>query len=298
MTLQNEAHVPVVTPVPEPDAVPVLERRNKRIQWSAAIPPLIVLVVLVGGAEILVGTGVVNDLIIPTPSSVVASLWSLFDTGLVWPHLWETLTEALLGFLVGSALAIAFAVGSSFWVTFRRSVAPYLVTFQVVPNVALAPIFITWFGFGLMPKVVMAATIVFFPVFVSTLTGLLTKDSDTLELMQSMRASKRQIFRELTLPTALPMMFSGLKTSVPLALTGALVAELVATSLGLGLLIDRFTFQLAMDQAFAVIVVLAVLGIGLFAIMGAIERQVVFWTHDERLYRRSRRAAAKQRKSS
>jgi NitT/TauT family transport system permease protein len=179
---------------------------------------------------------------------------------------------------------------------FRTIVSPYMISLQVTPRVALAPIFVTWFGFGLMPKIVMAATICFFPVFINTLTGLLTSDRETLELFHSMRANKRQIFTQLTLPNALPVTFAGLKTGLTLALIGAIVGEFVATNVGLGLLIDRFTFRLDMAGAFAVLVVLTITGLFLYGVMAVIDRKVVFWTHDDRLVRRGTRARRQTRR--
>lgn len=263
-----------------------------------AVPAVIVLVVLLGAWEAASRAGVISRLVLPAPSAIADAFIELFAEGLVWRHLWATLYETLVGFLVGAGLAFVTAVLSSFWIPFRRTVSPYMVVLQVTPRVALAPIFITWFGFGYAPKIVMAATICFFPVFINTLTGLLTVDEEALEMFRSMRASKRQIFTQLTLPTALPVTFAGLKTGMTLALIGAIVAEFVGTSQGLGLLIDRFNFRLAMESAFAVLLLLALLGLLLYGVMEFLDRRIVFWTHDERLIKKGQRSWPRRKREA
>lgn len=230
----------------------------------------------------------VSDLILPAPSDIAVALTDLFVSGFIWPHLQATLTVTFVGFGIGAGLAFVLAVLSSFWGWFRNIASPFMVALQVTPKVALAPIFITWLGFGTEPKIVMAATICFFPVFVNTLTGLLSTDEQTLEMFRSMRATKRQVFVHFTLPAALPVTFAGLKTGVTLALIGAIVAEFVATSEGLGLLINRFTSRLAMDEAFAILFVLMGIGLVAYGVLEFFDRKIIFWTHESRLSRRAR----------
>ncbi|MGH9242732.1 MAG: ABC transporter permease [Acidimicrobiales bacterium] len=270
--------------------LPDAERGGRaRRRAATAAPALIVLVILLSAWEAASRAELISRLVLPAPTAITEAFVDLFADGLVWNHLWATLYETLIGFFVGAGLAFVTAVLSSFWIPFRRTVSPYMIILQVTPRIALAPIFITWFGFGYMPKIVMAATICFFPVFINTLTGLLTVDEEALEMFRSMRASKRQIFTQLTLPSALPVTFAGLKTGVTLALIGAIVAEFVGTSQGLGLLIDRFNFRLAMESAFAVLLLLALLGLLLYGVMEYLDRRIVFWTHDERLVKKRQR---------
>lgn len=275
-------------PLPvEPGTGPVRGRMGRRLR--RAIPPVVVLFVLLAVWETVTRAELVSRFVLPAPSAILSAFARLFTSGLVWRHLWATMFETVLGFLIGAGLAFAVAVLSSFWASFRRIISPYMISLQVTPRVALAPIFITWFGFGYAPKVVMAATICFFPVFINTLTGLLNTDDEAMEMFQSMRATKRQIFTQLTLPSALPVTFAGLKTGMTLALIGAVVAEFVGTSQGLGLLIDRFNFRLALDSAFAVLLLLSLLGLLLYGVMEFLDRRIVFWTHDERLTRKGNR---------
>ncbi|MQB00643.1 MAG: ABC transporter permease subunit [Actinobacteria bacterium] len=261
---------------------------TKRV--TAAIPSFIVAVIVIGGWEAAARAELVNRLIVPAPTKIFSAFVELFSSGLVWEHLRATVFATTAGFALGSGAAFIIGVLCSFWRPFRKVVEPYMITLQVTPRVALAPLFVTWLGFGLSPKIVMAATICFFPVFVNTLTGLLTTDEEALEMLRSMGATKRQTFTQFTLPSALPIIFAGLKTAMTLALIGALVAEFVGTSQGLGLLIDRFTFRLAMEESFAVLLTLALLGLFLYGLMEWLDRRVVYWTHEERLSRREMRS--------
>lgn len=245
-----------------------------------ALPPFLAFVVLVVVMEIVARAEVVSALVLPAPSSIARAFVELFTSGLVWKHAGVTLSETLLGFVVGAGGGFLLGVGASFSPLFRQIVSPYVVVFQVTPRVALAPIFLTWFGFGITSKVILAATICFFPVFINTVTGLVNVDPQARELFRSLRASRGQEFRHLTLPNAMPVVFAGLKTATTLALIGAIVAEFVGASSGLGLLIDQFNFQLATDSAFAVILLLAVVGLMFYGVFELLDRWVAFWKRD------------------
>ena len=147
-------------------------------------------------------------------------------------------------------------------------IQPYAVTLQVLPMISLAPIIISAFGFGYQSKIVVAALISFFPIFVNTLTGLLMPDPEEEELFRSLGASKAKTFRYVLLPTAAPMIFAGMRIGLTLALAGAIVAEFVSAQRGLGLLVQRFSYQLNMDDAYAVILVLTAIGLVLYAAVG------------------------------
>ncbi|HEX6207652.1 MAG TPA: ABC transporter permease [Actinomycetota bacterium] len=281
----------------DPDVAAVEAQRLTELETSSlarrvgsAWPAFLVFALLVAAWEGAARAELISRLVLPAPSRIFLALIELFTSGLIWEHLRATFLETMAGFAVGAGSAFVLAVLSSFWGWFRQIVSPYMIILQVTPRVALAPIFITWFGFGLMPKIVMAATICFFPVFINTLTGLLNTDEEALEMFRSMGASKRQIFTQFTMPSAMPVTFAGLKTGITLALIGAIVAEFVATSQGLGLLIDRFNFRLAMEEAFAVLLVLALLGLLLYGVMEFLDRRIVFWTREERLSKREIRS--------
>src|SRR5262245_5154662 len=221
----------------------------------------------------------VAPIILPPPTRVWDGLVILFTAPWFPQHVWLTTAETLIGFAVGGVGAILLGIAMVNMPLFKEVVYPYVVAFQVMPKVVLAPIFITWFGLGIESKIVMAIAISFFPVVINTVVGLESVEENAMLLMRSLVASRRQIFWKLAWPTALPSIFAGLKTSLTLALIGALVAEFVTSKDGLGTLIITFSFELKTYLVFAVIVVVSVLGLALYGIMEYLDRKVVFWRH-------------------
>lgn len=275
MTVQLKSEDPAVLGA----VAPPPQARSSRTKDAlyVALPTAISFVVIVGLWETATRTGVFDALVVPAPSSIVSAFVDLFASGLIWDDLRVTVEETLLGFVVGAGSGFVLGTLAAWSLMFRRIVSPYVIVFQVTPRVAIAPIFLTWFGFGMSSKVIMAATICFFPVFINTVTGLLNVDEQAMDLFRSLKANKRQVFSNLTLPSALPVIFAGLKTAVTLALIGAIVAEFVGTDAGLGLRIERYNFQLATDYAFAVVLVLALVGLVFYGAVALAERKFVFW---------------------
>lgn len=273
------------TPVPT-ETTP---RLGRRVSGADVVPPVLLFVSVVIAWDLLVRLEIVSSFILPAPGDVLDSLISLLPTSLLWRNAGVTIYETLVGFAIGSGLAFALAVASSLSPYFRKMVYPYMIALQVTPRIAITPVVIAWLGFGPTPKIVIAATICFFPVYINTLTGMLSVDEDALEMFRSLRATKWQTFTQLMLPGALPVTFAGLKTGMTLALIGAIVAEFISAQEGLGLLIQRFSFQLNMDAAFAVLLMLTVIGLVLFGVMELLDRQLVFWAHEERLTKKSAR---------
>jgi NitT/TauT family transport system permease protein len=163
----------------------------------------------------------------------------------------------------------------------RRAIYPLAVLFQTTPQVALAPLFFVWFGFGLTPRVLFAATTCFFPVLVSVIVGLSTAPPDARTLMKSLGASRWQLFRKLQWPYALPVVFSGIRTAVPLSLIGALVGEFVGGNEGMGVLITTFNMQLDMPNTFGVISALGIVGLIVYRLVEFADRKIVFWQRRE-----------------
>jgi len=231
--------------------------------------------------ELAVRNEWVSRLILPSPFDVVAAWWDLAVVrGLIWQHFFVTLGEVLAGFAIGAAFGCGIAVLSAMNPTFRRLVSPYMVALQVTPRIAIAPIIVAWLGFNMEPKIAIAAIICFFPLFINTLTGLMQVDEDRLEMFRSMRASTWQIFVHLQLPGAMPVIMAGFKTGISLALIGAIVGEFVSASVGMGVLIQRFSFQLLLPEAFACLIMLTGMGLLLYGIATFADRRVVFWRHD------------------
>jgi NitT/TauT family transport system permease protein len=263
------------------------------------VGPIVLFLVVIVLWDLANTQGWVSQLILPRPGEVVVSTYELFATGLIWEHVWATLFETVAGFTLAAAVAITAAIAAASSKTIRNMLYPYAVTLQVLPMIAIAPILISILGFGYSSKIAIAGLIAFFPIFVNTLTGLMTPDADEEELFRSLRASKRKTFTNLLLPTSAPMIFAGLRIGLTLALAGAIVAEFVSSQRGLGLLVQRFSYQLNMDDAYAVIVVMTGIGLLLFGTVGLADRRIVFWRHGSRLAAKSRsRARRVQRQLS
>jgi NitT/TauT family transport system permease protein len=160
---------------------------------------------------------------------------------------------------------------------FRLAFYPLVIAFQIMPRIALAPLFLTWFGFGITSKIVMAATICFFPVLIAVVVGLENVDRDARSLMRSFGASRWEEYRKLSLPSSLPVIFAGIKTAMTMALIGAIVAEFVGGSEGMGVLIKTFNFQLEVAHGFAVIVALSIIGLILYGLTERVENKLIFW---------------------
>jgi NitT/TauT family transport system permease protein len=198
--------------------------------------------------------------------------------------------------VLGAVLGLALAIPAGLSPTMRQMLNPYAVALQVTPRIAIAPLIIAWAGFGYSSKIWIAAIIAFFPVYVNALTGIITVDEDAREMFRSLGASRWQAFVYLMVPGSLPVMFAGLKTAAGLSLVGAVVGEFISAERGLGVLVQQFSSQLAISDAFAVILMLMLLGLLLYAVMEWLERTTVFWLHDNRLVARSRRRAARAKK--
>jgi len=256
------------------------------------LPHLIIFAILIGIWEVAMAMGLITSIMIPRPSAIGGSIVELYITeGTIYRHFFITLTEAVLGFLIGASIAVSLAVCSSLSDPFRRYVTPYAIVLNVTPGIALTPVIIAWFGYGMGSKIALAAIISFFPIFVNTLTGLVQVDEDREELFKSLGAGNTQIFRKLRVPAALPLMFAGFKIGLTTALIGAVVAEFAQATDGVGVLMSRFSFQLNMAASLATLLSMTLIGLLLFYSMEFLDDRIVFWR------REGRRAAASRARS-
>jgi NitT/TauT family transport system permease protein len=264
--------VPAATPADAPRK-PLLSRRAGAV---------LLLLALLAFWEF--GTRVFNvpKFLLPPFSDVLTALLRglaappLAQDGL-WLHTMVTLSEILLGFLVGSAVGLALAIVISEFEVVDDLLQPYIAAFQSLPKVAVAPIVVTWLGFGMTSKVVIVCLITFFPVLVTSLAGFKAIDLDRIDLMRSMSATRWQIFSKVKFPGALPYIFAGLDMAAAFSVVGAIVGEFVGAQSGLGVLILQREAQLDTAGSFAVFIVLSLLGIGLTALLRAIRRRVLGW---------------------
>ncbi len=220
--------------------------------------------------------------IFPPPSQVAMALYRGTVSGLYMTHLEVTIGGTLLGFLLGCALA--FTLGTAVALSRRCDyfLYPYIVMFQAMPKVALAPLIVVWFGLGVTSKVMSAALIAFFPLMVNTIVGLRSADEDRVSLMRSLAASESQIFWKLRVPNALPFIMAGLEVAMILALIGTIVAEFVGSEAGLGMLIQSMNFTMDVGGQFSVLLVLAVVGLILNRMVLLVRRRLLFWDFSEK----------------
>jgi NitT/TauT family transport system permease protein len=227
--------------------------------------------------EYAVGWFKVPQFILPAPSNVFLALYTGLTNGLYLSHIGTTLTETLYGFVVGTGLAFLLGTAVALSRKFEYFMYPFIVMFQAMPKVALAPLIIVWFGLGLTSKVVNAALVAFFPLMVNTIVGLRSAEEDRVNLMRSLAASRWQIFWMLQLPNALPYIFAGLEIAMIFALIGAIVAEFVGAEKGLGMLIQSMNFTMDVAGQFSVLFILSVLGLVLNGLVAYTRRRVLFW---------------------
>lgn len=257
-------------------------RRLFRHVWRlpvlrALAPPVLLLAAGVALWQLLVSVKHVDSQIFPGPWLVAQATWD--DRVDLWPAIWATTVEAVLGLGVAIVVALVTAVVIDTWVPVRRSLYPLIVASQTIPMIALAPLVLIWWGFGLLPKVVLVALFSFFPIAVGLVQGLNSTDPDTLNLLRTMRASRRQLLLRVKLPSSLPQFFTGLKISVTYAYTAAIVAEFVGAEQGLGLYMytAAHAAPVETDLVFGAIVVVALLTIVLFLLVGVAERVAMPW---------------------
>jgi len=203
----------------------------------------------------------VSPLVLPPPSAIARSLWQGLASGYFWPHLRATATELLLGVLAGCAIGFATGVALAESALLRRLAMPYVVASQVIPKLALTPLFVLWFGFGMTSTVVITALICFFPLMENTLTALRQVAPERLELFRMLGATRAQTLWRLKLPAGLPAILAGLRVAVVLALVGAVVGEFIGASRGLGALVIASQGTMDTTLMFAVLVLIAVLGL-------------------------------------
>lgn len=260
---------------------------------------LIVFACVIALWEGAAAVGLVDVILLPPPHAIAGSIWDLYvENRTIYRHFTITFYEAFAGFLIGGAFGLALAVGSSLNDSFRRYVSPYAIVLNVTPGLALTPIVIAWFGFGYSSKIALGAIVCFFPIFVNTLIALSRTDGDTLEMFQSMGASKGQVFWKLRVPAALPMTFAGFKIAITTALVGAVVAEFSQATAGIGVLMQRLSFALDMSGAIAALLSMSLLGLILFTIIEIIDDRVVFWRRGSRMEAVSRRRLARWKTSA
>jgi len=216
------------------------------------------------------------DYILPAPEVVGERAWRAVDSGVLWEHTAVTLLEVVLGFAAGATTAIVTGIALGKSVLIERVLSPYIVAAQAIPILALAPLLDIWFGGGLLARVVICALIVFFPIAIATMVGIRSVDPLLAEMLRSLGASGPQQTRLLEIPSALPVLFGGLRVGVTLAVIGAVVAEWAGASAGLGVLIN-IANQGLFDTPlmFVALATLAIIGLAFYGLVVIVERRFV-----------------------
>ena len=217
----------------------------------------------------------ISDLVLPRPTQAFATL--IERAPIIWPHAWQTLYTTLVGFAIGTAIGVVIGVviGSSRLA--YDTAYPLLVGISSVPKVAVVPIFVLWLGAGTVPAILTAAIICIFPIVVNVATGIATVEPELEDVMKTLKASKLDILINIGLPRAMPYLFASLKVAITLSFVGSVVAETVASNRGIGnmMLIASSSFDVPL--VFAGLLILAAMGVLLYAIFAIVERRVAGW---------------------
>ena len=249
----------------------------RAITLGYILPPAIALITAIALWETWVRAASIPVYIVPAPSAVIARLAG--DIAFFALHGGITLAEALAGFMLGAAVAFTGATLMAHSRLLERTLFPIAILVKVTPIVAVAPLFVIWFGFGSLPKVFIASLITFFPVLVNAMVGLRAVNPGALDFFRSLHASRTETYLKLRLPSSLPYLFAAFRISIPLSVIGAVVGEWFSGDRGLGSVIIVAHSNLDMPTLFSAILVLAFIGIALTVITAYIERKALFW-HD------------------
>ena len=260
------------------EAAPVARRPRRRrfvIRVVNAMLPAVVFFVLIAAWWAAVEIAKVPAFLLPPPQDVLPRIAE--DRQSFAFHSWVTIQEILLGFGLSVVTAIPLGLLIALSPLAKRMLYPLLVSIQLVPKIAVAPLFVVWLGFGLTSKVLLTLLLTFFPLLLASMAGFQILDRRLLYLTQSMGATTWQTFRHLRFPAALPVIFGGLKTSATIAATAAIVAEFVGANKGLGYVLLQGTANLDTTRVFAVLFMLTVIGLGLNSIVEAVEYLITPW---------------------
>ncbi len=261
-----------------PSAARTRRRGRPPSRIVGALAAAAIVLLLFGAWELYADLGPVDPLLLPAPHEVARALYD--DRGLLWDNFTVTAGEVLLGILVAGVAGFVCAIALHMWFTLRISIYPLLVASQTIPIVMVAPLLVTWLGFGLAPKLAIIGLISFFPIVVTTLDALGRVDAEQRKLLRTLDASRLRVLRHVELPAALPGLFSGAKLAVVFAVIGAVFAEWSGSDSGLGHLFQQAIPQLLTARAYAAVLILSMFAIALFGLLTLAERLLVPWAKD------------------
>lgn len=264
----------------EAAAGPSSPARRRGFRIPSPVYTVAISVALLALAQVAATNEWVSRLILPAPTAVWEALVTGFSTGIYWEHIFSTVRSTLGGFLLAAVSAVTVAGVLASIERLEKIFLPFIVAFQTVPKIAIAPLIILWLGFGDSAKIIIITVICFFPILVNSLQGLKLRDRDQLELMQSLGATRWQLFRYIRVPNSLPYVFAGFHVAIIFSLIGAVVAEFVGSRSGLGYILIQFQGQFNVPGVFAILLILMFIGVTFHRTMVLIERRVTFWAKD------------------
>ncbi|RAK18719.1 ABC-type nitrate/sulfonate/bicarbonate transport system permease component [Anoxybacillus vitaminiphilus] len=249
-------------------------------RWSSMMMPSFVILAILVLWELSVYVTGIEKWILPAPTDIFQSLINSSDLLVI--HSLQTLKETLLGLLLAVIIGIILAtlIDVSKW--FRKALYPLLVISQTIPIIAVAPLIMIWFGFGILPKVIVVALVCFFPIAINLADGYRTVDITMIRLLETMGATKWQIFKMVKLPGAMPFFFSGLRIAGTYSVMGAVIGEWLGASQGLGILLTRSSQSFLTDRVFATIIVIVFMSLAVFAIVEALARVTMRWHYQQK----------------
>ena len=248
------------------------------MKWRRdVVPPVLLVALLVLGWYFVARASGLGSFVLPSPVDVVRAAWETRD--LLLDAIGTTMLATGIGLVLALLAGIGLAALVDFWSPARRALYPILVVSQTIQILAIAPILVIWFGFGMAPTVSIVVLFCFFPLTISTADGLASADPELIALLRAMGANRRQIWRMVRLPSALPSFFTGLRMAVTYSIVAATIGEWVGGSPGLGLYLLRSKNALATDQVFAAMFITSLLSVALFVLVYGIERLTLPWYH-------------------
>ena len=257
-----------------PAGRPTLGKRLRAMGRKYASAIALIVAILVAW-EVIVRAAHVPEYLLPSPTEILADLKT--DWVILWPAMWVTLREVLIGFVIATVAGVGLAVLLHLYGPLRRALYPILIGSQTIPIVVLAPILVILLGYGILPKLVIVALICFFPIVVNGLDGLRAVDDDFIRMMYTLDATRWGIFRRVEFPGALPSFFSGMRIAATFASIGAVFGEWSGSNAGLGYVMLAATPNLLTSRIFAAILILTVISLVLFGLVSLLERILVPW---------------------
>lgn len=221
----------------------------------------------------------VPQYILPSPKDIIITLINIVPS--ITHHIYATLYEALIGFIISILVALILAILMDNVKLIKKCIYPILVVSQTIPIIALAPLFVIWFGFGILPKIIVVVLVCFFPIVISLIDGLESVDKDIVNLLKTMGASKFQIFTMVKLPSSTVNFFSGLRIAATYSIMGAVIGEWLGGDKGLGVYMIRAKNSYALDKVFAVIIIIVILSMALFGLLYLLQYYFTPWSRNK-----------------